>query len=132
MNKIILASIILLGIFVLSILIIPNNNQVSAEINQLTPTQLFFEKAERISTGQPEPTPLEVFAKEVKKAEEREQLEKLIAQTIIDLRKMGEVVEDGNVYNLSTAREIKDSPYSIEAKVNGEWEKITEYKWVYN
>ena len=44
------------------------------------------------------------------------------------LKKLGTIEEKGVKFELGTAREISDTPFAIEAKVNGRWEKVAEFK----
>lgn len=44
------------------------------------------------------------------------------------LRKLGTIKEGGTTFKLGTAREIKDTPFAIEAKINNKWEKVAEFK----
>jgi len=55
-------------------------------------------------------------------------LGEITTKTVSRLKELGKVEEGGKVYDLRTAREIKDTPYAIEAKVGGKYEKVIEYK----
>lgn len=48
--------------------------------------------------------------------------------SITRLKKLGTIEQGGVKFELGTAREISDTPFAIEAKVGGKWEKVAELK----
>lgn len=57
-----------------------------------------------------------------------EKLQEVTEETIRRLKKLGKIEEEGKIFDLTTAREIKDKPFTIEAKVDGKYEKVAEFK----
>ena len=55
-------------------------------------------------------------------------LKAITEKTISNLKKLGKQSVDGKKLDLSTTREIKDTPYAIEAKLGGKFIKVIEYK----
>ena len=56
------------------------------------------------------------------------QMQKITDNTISRFKKLGKQKVNGKIIDLSTAREIKETPYAIEAKLNGNYIKVVEYK----
>lgn len=57
-----------------------------------------------------------------------DELSKVTQIAINKLKSLGTVEQGGTKFELGTAREIKDTPNAIEAKINGVWEKVAELK----
>ena len=57
-----------------------------------------------------------------------EKLQDITELAIEKLKKVGDITEDGKLFELTTAREIADSPFTVEAKVGGTFQKVAEFK----
>lgn len=57
-----------------------------------------------------------------------EDLQKVTDKTISKLQNLGTIKENGNIFKLGTAREIEGKPFTIEADINGQFEKVAEFK----
>jgi len=55
-------------------------------------------------------------------------LKALTDKSIKQLKELSVIKEKGTTFDLASAREIKDTPFAIEAKINGKFEKVAELK----